>query len=446
MLIRFELENWRSFQERAEFSMVATKERHHGERVPRIRKYQTRALPVAAIYGGNASGKTNLCRALNFVRQMVVQGTSKPKALIPVEPFRLEAKARNEPSRFLVVLFAAEKMYEFSFAATPSEFVEERLTEITSSTEKTLYTRDQGSIHFHPTLRDNARLGFAFEGTRPNQLFLTNSVLQNLDVFRPVYDWFNETLELLAPDSRFQNFERFIQEDHDLYATMNDMLARLDTGIRHLGGESVELDQLPLPEEMKKDVAERARQGETVRIRLEGHFNENIVLECDESETVKAKRVVSFHRGSHGKDVRFEIKDESDGTRRIIDLLPAFLELGKPHQSKVYVIDELDRSLHSQLTLRLLQCYLDSCSTDTRNQLIFTTHDLLVMDQDLLRRDEMWLVDSNDDGGSGLIAVSEYQDARHDKDIRKSYLQGRMGGVPHLGLWGRLPEMAEVSG
>ena len=99
---------------------------------------------------------------------------------------------------------------------------------------------------------------------------------------------------------------------------------------------------------------------------------------------------------------------------------------------KVYVIDEVDRSLHTLLIRRLLEGYLAKCSHNSRSQLLFTTHNVLLMDQDLLRRDEMWISERNAQGISSLLSFSEYKDVRYDKDIRKSYLQGRLGGIPRI--------------
>ncbi|MBT3291657.1 MAG: AAA family ATPase, partial [Victivallales bacterium] len=121
---------------------------------------------------------------------------------------------------------------------------------------------------------------------------------------------------------------------------------------------------------------------------------------------------------------------------RVIDLLPAFQQLWGQTSAKVFVIDELDRSLHTLLTRQLLEAYLDTCSKDTRSQLLLTTHDVLLMDQDLLRRDEMWVVERDSSGSSSLLSFSDYKKVRYDKDVRKSYLQGRLGGVPRILLGG----------
>jgi AAA15 family ATPase/GTPase len=142
------------------------------------------------------------------------------------------------------------------------------------------------------------------------------------------------------------------------------------------------------------------------------------------------------------------MRQESDGSRRVIDLLPAFLDMAAAQSSRVYVVDELDRSLHTLLTRQLLAGYLAACSPETRSQLLFTTHDVLLMDQKLMRRDEMWVTERDAEGGSSLFSFSEYKDVRYDKDIRRSYLQGRMGGVPRIRakLWLNLNRWSKVDG
>ncbi len=433
MIINISLENWMSFYRPVTFSMVASRERQHGERVPRVSKYQTRVLPIAAIYGGNASGKTNFFKALNFTKNLVVEGT-RPESLIPVEPYRLNTKGIKEPSRLSFELLIDETIYEFSFVVTNEAVLEEKLVQINSSSEKTLYARANGEIEFDSSFSDDMFLQFAFKGTRDNQLFLTNSVSQKVETFLPVFNWFKDTLELVAPDSRFEPFEEFIDEGQPLYATMNEMLPQLDTGITHLGGEDVSFDNITLPDAMRLRLQEDVKEGMTVRLTSMPN-NERFLISRKKGNIV-ARKLVTYHPRSDGDDIKFEMRQESDGSQRIIDLLPAFLEVSC--SSKVYVIDEVDRSLHTLLTRQLLNAYLESCSVDSRSQLLFTTHDVLLMDQQLFRRDEMWVAERDNAGISNLFAFSEYKDVRYDKDIRKSYLQGRMGGVPRILMGGSL--------
>lgn len=435
MIVSFSIKNWMSFHNQATLSMVASRERQHSDRIPKLGKYQTRVLPVAAIYGGNASGKTNFFKALSFVKALIVKGT-QPESMISVEPFRLETNGIEQPSSFAFELLIDEIIYEYSFAVTRKAIVEEKLVIVTSSSEKVLYDRRDGKPNFDKSLAKDQFLQFAFKGTRDNQLFLTNSVSQKVDNFRPVFNWFKDTLELVAPDSRFEPFEQFLDEGHPLYTTMNEMLPQLDTGIAHLGGEKIPFENIPLPESLKMKLQEDVKEGMTVRLMTEP-INERFVVTRKGSELI-AKKLVTYHPKSDGTEAKFEIRQESDGSQRVIDLLPAFLELSAHKSKKVYVIDEVDRSLHTLLTQRLLEAYLANCSTETRSQLLLTTHDVLLMDQQLLRRDEMWVTERDTFGTSSLFSFSEYKDIRYDKDIRKSYLQGRMGGIPRILLEGAL--------
>ena len=430
MIISMSIENWMSFRHRSTFSMVASKERQHGERLAQLKKYQMRVLPISAVYGGNASGKTNLFKALSFAKTLVVKGT-QPEGIIPVEPFRLDPTCAKQPSRFSFELLIDDTIYEFSFSVTRTTIDEEKLVQIYSASEKVLYHRKEGKPNFHPSFDNEEFLKFAFQGTRDNQLFLTNSVNQKVEEFKPIYEWFRSTLDLVAPDSRFEPFEQFLQEDHPLYPVMNDTLAQLDTGITHLGGEEIPFENLNFPDSLKTKLQEEVPEGMTVRIVAEP-VGDRFVITRKGGELI-AKKLVVYHKGiEKDKDIKFEMRNESDGTQRVIDLVPAFLELMRPTSSKVYVIDEIDRSLHTLLTRRLLERYLSSCSQDTRSQLLFTTHDALLMDQKILRRDEMWITERDNQGNSSLLSLSEYKDIRFDKDIRKSYLQGRLGGIPRI--------------
>lgn len=433
MIVRFSLENWMSFRDRVSFSMIAGRERQHSDRVPRVLKYKTKVLPVAAIYGGNASGKTNFFKALNFVKGLVVKGT-QPDSMIPVEPFRLDSRAAERPTRFELELLVQETIYEFSFSVTRKMVVEEKLVEISSTREKVLYDRKAGEPNFDSGLAKDDFLNFAFRGTRDNQLFLTNSVSQKVATFRPIFDWFKNSLELVAPDSRFEPFEQFLDEGHPLFSTMNEMLPLLDTGISRLGGEEVPFENIPFSGFVKSKIQEDLTEGLAVRLLTEP-FNERFVVSRKNGE-LTARKLVTFHPKPDGTEEKFEMRQESDGSQRVIDLLPAFLEMSAPKSGRVFVIDEVDRSLHTLLTRRLLEGFLDTCTNESRSQLLFTTHDVLLMDQNLLRRDEMWVGERDREGVSNMFSFSEYKDVRYDKDVRKSYLQGRLGGVPRI-LLGR---------
>ena len=345
-----------------------------------------------------------------------------------MEPYGLDDAYSEKPSKFSLELLVNETIYEFSFAAISKSITEEKLVEITSTSEKTLYDRKGDKPNFHGSLNEDEFLHFAFRGTRDNQLFLTNSVSQKVDRFKSVYSWF-QTLNLIAPESVYSNFGNFFDEEHPLYDRMNEMLSQLDTGISRLGGEEVSFDNIPFEESAKNELRKNVREDKSVAVFLPV-INERFIFTRNAGELV-AKKLVALHSKPDGEDVRFEIRQESAGSQRLIDLLPAFFA-DAFSSGRVIVVDEVDRSLHTLLIRKLLEMYLDSCGPQSRSQLLFTTHDVLLMDQELLRRDEMWVTERNLEGVSDIFSFSEYKDIRYDKDIRKSYLQGRLGGVPRI--------------
>lgn len=426
MIISFSVENWMSFRDRVTLSMVASRERQHSGRVARLENYQMRLLPAAAVYGGNASGKSNLFKALGFAKTQVVKGT-QPDSRIPVRPFLLDKVGVKRPSRFEFELLIDDAIFSFSFAMTRANVVEERLVRVGRASERTLYDRRDGKIELDSSLKDHEFLGFAFRGTRDNQLFLTNSVSQKVQQFKPIHDWFNNCLQMVAPEARFGGGALF--EDHPLTESTNDMLQNLDTGISYIGSERVPIEAIQLPDQVRTEIEDQLSEEEAAVV--EDPLSNQFLITRKDGEVVVMKRI-AIHHAADGAETKFAISQESDGSQRLIDLLPAFVDLAVDHSKCVYVIDEVDRSLHTLLTRRLLEDYLATRSTDTRTQLLVTTHDVLLMDQRWLRRDEMWVTERDATGASNLFSFSEYRDVRYDKDIRKSYLQGRLGGIPRI--------------
>ncbi len=432
MLLSFTIENWTSFREPVTFSMIAGRERRHGERVPRLKKYKTMVLPIAAIYGGNASGKSNFFKAIYFARQFVLNGTM-PDELIPIEPFLLDAEAIQRPSRFVFEIMIKETIYEYGFSVTKTRVLEEKLVEIGTTCEKILYHRRNGRNEIDKSIEssDSRFFDFVFRATRENQLFLTSSVFQNANEFRCVYDWFKTKLELIAPNAHFVALEQFYIKEHPWYNIMNTMLQSLDTGISRLNFEDVSFENSSIPGQLKIVLQKNIKEGESIS--LANNDNERLVV-TKENGTLVVKKLVTYHTDTNGKAIKFEIYQESDGSIRLIDLLPAFIGASSRNTGSVYVIDEIDRSLHTLLTSRLINMYLASCSVESRSQMLLTTHDISLMDRRIFRRDEIWATDKDVSGNSILIPFCIYKDIRFDKDIRKSYLLGRMGGIPRIML------------
>jgi len=421
-----------SYRERVTFSMIASEDEQHYERLSFIHDYQLKVLPIAAIYGGNASGKSNFLKALRFVKKLVgiLPESDSP---IPIEPFSLSLEYNQQPTRFTLEILVDHAIYEFSFTLNHKDILEEKLLKTSNDIDEIVYTREGDNIQLnenYPFLVNSDYLNFVSQSTKNNQLFLSNAVFFKVEGLKPISDWFKDTLKTVFPESSPSLIEDQLDHDHPLYSYMNSILERLDTGIVQLKYEDIPIENLPISVNL---FASNLKEG--------GIFPFGSIHLFRKGGELKAKKQVAYHRTLSGDEIKFDIEQESNGTRRLIELLPAFLQLSNSSSPIVYAIDEIDNSLHTVLTRTLLEEYLAICGAENRSQLLFTTHDVLQIDKELLRTDEMWVTERKTDGSTTLYSFSDYEEARQDEDIRNSYLQGRLGGIPNLLLSGELKNL-----
>jgi len=440
MLLSFSVENFLSFREPVDFSAVASREVQHGERLAVFR--DIRVLPTAAIYGGNGSGKSNFMFALRFLRDFVVEGTEADE-VIDRRFFKLDPACGASPTKFLIeFVLADDDAYRYELHLSDLTVVFESLTEIRPASEKVVFLREGNTEspmwqwdYFNNrskfTDEDRQFLQFVARGTRPNQPFLSEAVDRNVSFLKPIYDWFASNLVILDPNSALESLEAVLQMRNDLRRFANESLRHADTGIVELEGEEILLDNTSeIPMSVRDNIRkELKKEGSGLLFRSSLGHRFSIYLKDNE---VLVSRLYTHHRSVHGEPVRFDFEEESEGTRRFVDLLPVFYDLQNSESAKVYIIDELDRSMHSLLTRSLLEGFLATCDAKSRGQLIFTTHEEQLLDQALLRRDEIWFLNKPEDGSSFLECLADYHGVRNDMDIRKAYLHGRFSGVPVL--------------
>lgn len=426
MLVSFSVKNFLSFKEKTTFTMVGTSERQHSDRVPAVKKFRMKILPIAAIYGGNASGKSNFVKALAFVQNFVVQGLA-PDLSIARSTFRLDEAMASEPTEFEFSLLIEDRLYEYSFAVDSRTVLSEKLQEVNTSSNKVLFQRNGSDIQL-VSFKKNEILEFVAQGTRENILFLTNSVWQKIEVFKPVYDWFRSRLQIITPVSRFVPVDELLNESNPLSKSMSKMLRRLDTGIDHLEGQLIDLDIVLHDEKEKESLLSMIQEDQSVTYRQKSQ----IYVITKQKGSLIAKRLAASHVNSNGQRILFGLHEESDGNNRLINLIPAFFQLTNARSEDVFIFDELDRSLHPLLTRTLIENFLSVCESQSRAQMIFTTHDISLMDQDVFRRDELWVTERNREGETRLYSFSDYEGLRKDKNIRKAYMEGRLGGLPNI--------------
>lgn len=442
MLIRLSAANFLSFDSTVEFSMLVSKEARFGIRVAAGDSMPVRALQAGAIWGGNAAGKSNFCRVLEYAQWLVVHGT-RPDAPMGRQAFRLRDGDGEAPSRFVFEILvkdgAAEKAFRYSFAVTAKEVVEESLVELRAVTERVFFTRKAGEKGPEFTFewwdrkavpeeeRQFAR--FVARGTKANQLFLHEAMDRNLTVLAPVFCWFRDQLVVVQPDDDFLSLQIEEPERAELREYTTHLLSAAGTGITGIDAVEVPASALGMPSDVRERIMSSVKEDGGIIMRSPDGARFSVFLKNGELLT---SRLVTYRTTKEGRRVAFELSDESDGTRRVFDLAPLFHDLENPGCRKVYVIDELDRSMHSLLTRAVLEHYLSTRSPHTRAQLIFTTHDAMLLDQQLLRRDEMWFIERGPHGDSQMECLSDYKELRYDKDVRKAYLEGRFSGVPQL--------------
>jgi len=443
MLISFSVENWKSFRDKTEFSMVASDEKQHEERVPEVPQYPLHILPIAAIYGGNASGKTNFFDALRFVQNMVIK-PPVPHKSIPVKPFLLDKGMATKPASFLLEILIDDVIYKFSFSVNKDVILEEKLIEMThaSKQENILYHRQRQTMTSSDSVSDENVLQYMYKTTRPNQLILANSVEQNLSNFEKVFSWFKHGLALITPNARIQSSRPFVGGATAFQDFMSERLDELDTGIHRLGGQPFLFDDDPYWAEMIERCGKSLDEGWSRKLALpspDGHRIQLVITRQD-GQLTAIKLIPYRMRRADDQEALFDFSQEFAGVQRLMDLLPALHDLenadafGSNRFDGVYIIDEFDRSLHTLLTRELLDSYLATCSPKSRAQLIFITHDPLLINQRLLRRDEIWVAERNSQGASDLDSFSSFDGLDEKTDIRGYYLQGRLGGVPRFFL------------
>lgn len=437
MLVDLTINNWMSYRDEASLSLVKTSERHMQETCAPLPGFRTKkVLPLLAVYGGNASGKTGLFKALLALRSIIVTDPGVDGSL-PVFPFALDASS-SRPTEFDVTFLAGERLYRYVLHATREMITYEALSVLSERGETDVFEREAGSSSLAANaseFSDAEHLHFAFKSTRRNQAFLQSAVAQNIAELRGAYDWFARTLELVGVGSNSWSFAKAAERNEGFLEFAGETLSRLDTGVSALVGDEVPIEALPQVAPIRRGVAD-LHPGEVMTVianEAAGDYGFEMFTARVEAGGLIIRKVRAEHRGPGGERHLLDLSEESSGTQRLLGLMPMLFSLGtEPSTSKVFVVDELDRCFHTVLTRGLIEEFRAGCSGSTRRQLLFTTHDLMVMDQDLLRRDEMYIAERALDGTSCITALSDYRGLRKDKDLVKSYLDGRFGGLPAI--------------
>lgn len=416
MLIEFGVSNFRSFSDRQTLSMAMAK----GKELAEENTFKVNAfsdfnlLRSSAIYGANASGKTNFLLALRAMKDIVVNSATSHQRgdKLPISPFRLSEKKYNAPSEFEAVFIVDHVRYQYGFSATQEKIYEEWLLAYPKGRAQRWFGRawNEKKQEYDWELGNNlyGEKQLWQKSTRDNALFLSTAIQLNSKQLQPVYDWFDEILRMSGVGGWGMGFSASLCEKKEKEKVL-EFLKAADLSIEDIQVESEPFDPGALPEDMPQGIKDQI------------------------AKDMKGKKVLdikTIHKTVEGGEVAFDIDDESDGTQRLFGFAGPWVD--SLANGYILFIDELHDNLHPKLVKFLVSLFHNSETNPKNAQLVFTTHETSILDQDVFRRDQIWFCEKNKDQSTQLYPLTDFSPRKGRENLELSYLSGRYGALPFV--------------
>ena len=404
MLIRFSFKNFKSFKDENVLDMEATSLKEHEYNL--VKTDQVNLLKVAAIYGANASGKTNVLQAFDYMKKRILVSDDSKKNSPIDEDNVYSYMINNEPISLEVEILAKNnKIYKYGFDVLKDSIVSEWLYEKRINKFYSVFEREKNNV----TMKSNNKIsGLVNIDERTLFLNIYSKIDKDNEDFNNVYDWFVNANYLDLGNPRFEDFINTrislkILSDEKYKKELLRFIKTFDSGIEGI---------------------------KTTPDSIEEVQNNNRVV-----------KVELIHRGENNELKALPLELESNGTRKMFHLFDFFMDALR--NGMVLFIDELDAKLHPLLTRYIINLFHNSETNIGNGQLIYSTHDTVNLNKDTFRRDEIWFTEKNRDGVSELYALSDYildddgdrktsKKVRNDATYNKDYLTGRYGAIPVL--------------
>ncbi len=421
MLVEFSVGNYRSFHAPVTLSMQAAKLRASDKRLDEHNVFQADRLSLlrsAAIYGANASGKSNLIQAMAFMRRFVLQSSRESQAGEPtgVERFRLSTATRGEPSCFQIIFRLNDRRYRYGFEIDEEQVRAEWLYH-TGQRETRLFIREGAQYDISSVFK----LGHGLtERTRNNALFLSVAAQFNVQLAMALLKWFRQGFNIISglDDTAYAGFTlRRFDTDESFRQRVLAFVREADLGIADIHVERLSLAEAPIPEEVQYLLARVVRE--------QGRSGEELLV----SRPKTTHQVFNSEQGVAGWETFDMEKQESQGTQKIFSLSGPLLDTLEG--GKLLVIDEMEARLHPFITRAVIQLF-NSPHTNPRNaQLVFATHDTSLLSHRFFRRDQIWFTEKNQYGATDMYSLAELQ-VRNDASFDKDYIAGKYGAIPFI--------------
>lgn len=440
MLLQYIVSNFKSIGHPIEFSMLPSR-KVVDERF--LKSIHTKngvweVLRRGGLFGPNASGKSSFIESIAFARDFIVDGQKSGKG-IRVDQFRGDFEELKGISTFQFVFYLNEEVYEYGFSLDRYQVHEEWLMQLAESGFVPLFTRvtdDLGKteidIESSFTDKDSKErmlaevLKESIRENQRNQLFLYKLHDNGIKKAEMIVNWFR-SLQIIFPETKVKALPIRMKDDVELRTYIGDMLRKMDTGVFDISVASKEIDfhdfaeKLQVPQEILEDIEE-------IKNGIVSFGGKYFVFAEDSRKRTTLVQLKFMHK-LNGKAANFDIDEESDGTQRLLDLLPMLFAMREDGHA-IYFVDEIDRSLHTKLSQYLLSEFI-RCGENTFNQIVFTAHDVNLINMNDFRQEEIWFIEKSNLGHSRLRPLSDFN-LQKGQDALKAYLCGRFGAIPMI--------------
>lgn len=418
MIIEFKVGNFRSINNKQTFSMVASSSTELEDNLcVSDCNSKLRLVRTAVVYGANASGKSNLLSALLFMRMFIISSAKDTQQgeKIPVDRYSFDKLSINEPSEFEITFIKNKTRYQYGFTADENRILEEWLFAYPSGRAQQWFSRaydktnDKYLWKFSKFFKGHKQV---VDLTRNNVLFLSNAVQLNNEQLAPIFEWFQKDLVLIdSPSGRGLSHK----SSREILATENgkkrllQFMLTADPSIDDINLElrKITEDDIKLPNKFPPEVQD---------------FFKKEMLRQDHTQ-------IKF---THSGNFPLELTEESEGTCRLLAYAGPWINALDKGQT--LVVDELDNSLHPLVSRFLIKLICNPEINKNNAQLIFSTHDTSLLDNELFRRDQIWFVEKNEKNSTQLYPLTDFNPRKHEA-LGKGYLHGRYGALPYIGEW-----------
>lgn len=430
MLIRIVIDNLYSFKSQTEFNLLPSRVQHLPHH--KINQNGISFLRMSALYGANGAGKTNMIKTMDLLSQLVKRG--KITSDLTQIKFRLNEECKRKPSSIAVEFISGNTTFYYTISFDGKEVVYEYLAESTKESDSLIFEREYSEgkehIQMYEGYANNEKNKVFIEVLeekligRNNLLlsFLSEKYEKDFPLIHLACDWFVNKLKIISSRERERPIVHMLDKDSRLFKFANDMVSSFDTGISSM---IVTKNEVKDEEEQLYNMFQGSSSDVENITEVENKMTGERITFVRENEKIMAKRLMAAHKNDENVDVAFNIGLESDGTQRLLHYLPFIYDVIE--NDYVYLIDEIERSIHPINIKNIISSLSER--EDLKGQLVFTTHESSLLDQNILRTDEIWFAQKDKMGATQLYSLSDYN-VHHTANIENGYLNGRYGGIP----------------